>query len=142
MASNANKGKEIVATAKGFKRLQKGTNRLTSLAKGAPNRRFREGAVEPHGLSWFKTEKEVQYAPENLNFEGRLSLEFPSIWNKVREQGLGYIFSELEECNLTLVRKFYANWDTSFGESTKVKIRGQIVLMMVIDNLDDACDVG
>lgn len=26
-----------------------------------------------------------------------------------------------------LVREFYANWDTSFGESTKVKLRGQVV---------------
>ncbi|MCD7463138.1 hypothetical protein HAX54_050028, partial [Datura stramonium] len=40
---------------------------------------------------------------------------------------LGYIVSEPEECNLTLVREFYANWDTSFKESTKVKIRGQVV---------------
>ncbi|MCD9638631.1 hypothetical protein HAX54_022718, partial [Datura stramonium] len=24
-----------------------------------------------------------------------------------------------ERCNLTLVREFYAKWDTTFGESTK-----------------------
>ncbi|MCE0482520.1 hypothetical protein HAX54_041331, partial [Datura stramonium] len=41
--------------------------------------------------------------------------------------GLGYVFAKLEDCNLTLVREFYADWDTSFGESTKIKIRGQVV---------------
>ncbi|MCE3051964.1 hypothetical protein HAX54_051256 [Datura stramonium] len=34
---------------------------------------------------------------------------------------------EPEECNLTLVREFNANWDTSFGERTKVKIWGPVV---------------
>ncbi|MCD7448019.1 hypothetical protein HAX54_036839, partial [Datura stramonium] len=38
---------------------------------------------------------------------------------KIRELGATYIFNETERCNHTLVRKFYANWDTSFGESTK-----------------------
>lgn len=46
---------------------------------------------------------------------------------QIRSAKLGYVFAELEECNLTFVREFYANWDTSFGESTKVKIRGQVV---------------
>ncbi|MCD7450061.1 hypothetical protein HAX54_003276, partial [Datura stramonium] len=69
--------------------------------------------------------KEVKYAPENWIYEGRLTLEFHAIRNKVRELGIRYIFTELEECNLTLVREFYANRDTSFRESSKVKIWGQ-----------------
>ncbi|MCD7470895.1 hypothetical protein HAX54_011097 [Datura stramonium] len=79
--------------------------------------------MEPHGLSWFKTQKKVKYAPENWIDEGRLKLEFSTIRDKVRELGLGYIFAESEECNLNLVREFYANRDTSFAESTKVKLR-------------------
>ncbi|MCE3214652.1 hypothetical protein HAX54_052973, partial [Datura stramonium] len=51
--------------------------------------------------------------------EGCLAFEFPTIWDKIRELGVGYIFNELNRCNLTLVREFYANWDTSFRESTK-----------------------
>ncbi|MCD7467817.1 hypothetical protein HAX54_005459, partial [Datura stramonium] len=39
--------------------------------------------------------------------------------DKIRELGVGYIFNEPERYNLTLVRNFYTNWDTSFGESTK-----------------------
>ncbi|MCE3050313.1 hypothetical protein HAX54_046884 [Datura stramonium] len=124
MASNAIKGNEIEAAYKGIKQLQKGTKGLSSSAKGLLSRRFGEREVEPHELSWFKTQKEVKYAPKNWIDEGCLTLEFPSIQDKVRELGLGYIFAKPEECNLTLVRKFYANWDTSFWERNEVKIRG------------------
>ncbi|MCD9638577.1 hypothetical protein HAX54_022634, partial [Datura stramonium] len=55
--------------------------------------------------------------------EGRLALEFLTIWDKLHELGVGYIFAKPKECNLTLVREFYAKWDTLFGESTKVKTR-------------------
>ncbi|MCD9639774.1 hypothetical protein HAX54_024495 [Datura stramonium] len=41
--------------------------------------------------------------------------------------GLGYIFAEPEECNITLVREFYTNWDISYGERNEVKIRGQVI---------------
>ncbi|MCD9644495.1 hypothetical protein HAX54_032720, partial [Datura stramonium] len=88
---------------------------------------FGAQVVETHGLTWFKTQKEAKYSPKNLIDEGFLTLEFPAIRYKLRELGVGYIFAEPEECNITLVREFYAKWDTSFGESTKVKIRGQVV---------------
>ncbi|MCE3215919.1 hypothetical protein HAX54_004103, partial [Datura stramonium] len=70
---------------------------------------------------------EVKYALENCNYQGRIELEFPTIRDKFRELGLGYIFAELDECNLSMMREFYANRDTFFGESTKLKIRGQVV---------------
>ncbi|MCD9559122.1 hypothetical protein HAX54_016855, partial [Datura stramonium] len=69
---------------------------------GAPTRRFGERTVEHHGLSWFKTKKEVKRAPKNWIDKGRPTLEFPAIGEKVCELGLGYIFAELEECNLNL----------------------------------------
>ncbi|MCE0482262.1 hypothetical protein HAX54_040845, partial [Datura stramonium] len=71
------------------------------------------------------TQKEVKYALENWINEGRITLEFLTIWDKVRQLGLGYIIADSEECNLTLVREFYANWDTSFGEINEVGICGQ-----------------
>ncbi|MCE2055045.1 hypothetical protein HAX54_041830, partial [Datura stramonium] len=93
---------------------------------GAPTRRFGERAVEPYGLSWFNIQKEVKYAPENWIDKGRLALEFPTTLDKVLLLGLGYIFAEPEKCNLTLVREFYANWDTSFGEINEVKLQGLV----------------
>ncbi|MCD7458348.1 hypothetical protein HAX54_037982, partial [Datura stramonium] len=131
IASNTNKGTEIEEASKGLKRLKKGTKGSRSLAKGAVARRFGERAMEPHGgLSWFNTQTEVKYSPLNWIYEGGLAVEFPTIWDKVRELGLCYIFVDPEKCNVTLVREFYANWNISFRESTKVKIWGQVVRFM------------
>ncbi|MCD7465057.1 hypothetical protein HAX54_000458, partial [Datura stramonium] len=73
---------EIVEAGKGFKRLQKGTKGLSSSFKGSPARSFGERVVEPHGLSWFKPQKEVNYASNNWIYEGRLALEFSAIRDK------------------------------------------------------------
>ncbi|MCD7451459.1 hypothetical protein HAX54_011967, partial [Datura stramonium] len=78
---------------------------------------------KPHGLTWFNTQKEAKYVPENWIDEGHLALEFLTIRDKIHELEAGYIFSEPERCNLTLVREFHSNWDTSFGESTKPPYR-------------------
>ncbi|MCD7473348.1 hypothetical protein HAX54_015143, partial [Datura stramonium] len=56
--------------------------------------------------------------------EGRLAIEFSVICDTIHRLGLGNIFVEPEECNLTLVREFYANRNTTYGKSTKVKLRG------------------
>ncbi|MCE5165937.1 hypothetical protein HAX54_013272, partial [Datura stramonium] len=58
--------------------------------------------MEPHRLSWFNTQKEVKYDPKNWINKGHLAIEFPTIRDKVPELGLGYIFADPEECNLTL----------------------------------------
>ncbi|MCE3217059.1 hypothetical protein HAX54_010201, partial [Datura stramonium] len=108
--------------------LRKGTKGLKSSAtKAPPARRFRAKVVEEHGLKWFNIQKEAKYAQENRTGLGYLALKYPTICDTIRELGLGYVFVEPEECNLTLVMEFYANWDTSFGERTKIKIKGQVV---------------
>ncbi|MCD7459267.1 hypothetical protein HAX54_040504 [Datura stramonium] len=108
----------------------KGSSSLT--AKGTLARRFRAKVVESHGLKWFQAQKEAKYASENWIDESLLTLEFPTICDKIHELGLGYVFVEPEECNLTLVRKFYANRDNFFVESIKVKIRDQLALALVV----------
>ncbi|MCD7451373.1 hypothetical protein HAX54_011429, partial [Datura stramonium] len=126
MASKGSKGIEIKVAGKGLKRLRNGTEGASSsAAKASPTKRFGAQAVEPHGLTSFNTQKEAMYAPENWINEGCLAPEFLVIRDKIRELGVGYIFSKSEECNLTLLWEFYANWDISFGETTKVKIKGQ-----------------
>ncbi|MCD7461659.1 hypothetical protein HAX54_046757, partial [Datura stramonium] len=76
MESQADKGKEVVATDKGLKRLRKGTKGSKSSA-----------TKEPHARRFGKR---------------CLALEFPTIRVTVRELGLGYMFAEPEECHLTL----------------------------------------
>ncbi|MCD9642577.1 hypothetical protein HAX54_029451 [Datura stramonium] len=48
-------------------------------AKDGPAIRFGAQAIEPHGLNWFNTQKEANYASENWIDEGRLAFEFPTI---------------------------------------------------------------
>ncbi|MCD9646386.1 hypothetical protein HAX54_036169, partial [Datura stramonium] len=128
MASKADKGKEVEIANKGLKWLRKETKELSSsTAKGTSTRIFEAKVVEPHGLTWFNTQKVAKYAPENWIDKGLFALEFPIIPDKVRELGLGYIFVEPEEFNLTLVREFYENWGTSLGESNEIKIWVQLV---------------
>ncbi|MCD9646889.1 hypothetical protein HAX54_037130 [Datura stramonium] len=92
--------------------LQKGTKESSSLAaKGTPTIRFGAKDVEPHGLTWFSLEKEAKYSPKNWIDEGRLALAFRTIHDKVREFGL--------------LREFYENWDTSFGESNE-RLQGRV----------------
>ncbi|MCE3217204.1 hypothetical protein HAX54_011036, partial [Datura stramonium] len=61
-------------------------------------------AVETYGLTWFNTQTEAKYALEHWIDEGRLAQEFLAIRDKLSELGVGYIFTEPEECNLTFVR--------------------------------------
>ncbi|MCD7455755.1 hypothetical protein HAX54_029468, partial [Datura stramonium] len=77
--------------------------------------------MEPHGISWFNTQKEIKYSPKNWIDVGHLAHEFPTFRDKVRVLGLGYIFAEPEECNLTLVREFYANWTLLLERAPKSK---------------------
>ncbi|MCD7448438.1 hypothetical protein HAX54_042235, partial [Datura stramonium] len=71
------------------------------------------------GFKKEQNDREAKHAPENWINRDCLTLEFHIIRDKVCELGLGYIFAKPKECILTLVREFYANWETFFGEITK-----------------------
>ncbi|MCD7451598.1 hypothetical protein HAX54_012759 [Datura stramonium] len=110
MAPKANKEKEVETANKSLKQLRKGTKgSSSSTTMATPAMRFGAKVVEPHGLKWFNVQKDAKYSPENWIDDGFLALEFPTICEKVHELGLGYVFVEPEECNLSLVREFYAN---------------------------------
>ncbi|MCD7464279.1 hypothetical protein HAX54_052397, partial [Datura stramonium] len=98
MASYAEKGKEVAIASKGLKRLRRKVASSSSAQKAPPARRFGAKVVEEHGLKWFTAQKEAKY-----------------------------VFSKPEECNLTSMREFYANWNTSYEKSTKVKVQGHVV---------------
>ncbi|MCE2055207.1 hypothetical protein HAX54_042180, partial [Datura stramonium] len=59
--------------------------------------------------------------------EGRLSLKFLTIRDKLRELGGGYIFAKTKRSATHLSEGVLCKLEhTSFGESIKVKIRGQV----------------
>ncbi|MCD7453237.1 hypothetical protein HAX54_020180, partial [Datura stramonium] len=126
MASRANKGKEVETSSKGFKRLRKGVTPSSSVPRVHPTRMFEAKSIEEHWLKCFNALKEAKYAPKNWICECHLALELPSIYT-VHELELGYVAAETEECNLTLVREFYTNWNTFNGERKKVRAWGQVV---------------
>ncbi|MCD9640255.1 hypothetical protein HAX54_025456 [Datura stramonium] len=105
------KGKEVVVADPSLKRTRKGKNGASSSAsKANPARRFGEKAVEPHGLTWFNTQKEAKYAPENWMDEGRLELEFLTIKDKIRELGVGYIFNKPERSWVVIASIVMLTW--------------------------------
>ncbi|MCD7470843.1 hypothetical protein HAX54_011006 [Datura stramonium] len=115
LSTMTSKGKDVVVADPSVKRAIKGKMWANSSAsKARPAGRFGAKAVKHYGLTWFNTQKDAKYAPENWIDGDHLALEFPDIRHKIHELGAGYIFNEPERCNLTLVREFYANWDTSF----------------------------
>ncbi|MCD7472918.1 hypothetical protein HAX54_014349, partial [Datura stramonium] len=80
----ASKEKEVVIANPSLKSLRKGPKgSSSSAAKAGPARIFGAKVVEPHGLTWFNTKKEANYAPENWIDEGYLVLQFPTIRDKI-----------------------------------------------------------
>ncbi|MCD9641854.1 hypothetical protein HAX54_028311 [Datura stramonium] len=126
MASRETKGKKVATSSKGFKRHRKG-NASSSLVPWHPllgGLELRQWRIMGSNDSMPKTKPNM---PLRLGFMMPVWHLFPTIHDTVRELGLGYVFAEPGECNLTLVREFYVNWSTSYRESTKIKVRGQVV---------------
>ncbi|MCD9639026.1 hypothetical protein HAX54_023270, partial [Datura stramonium] len=83
MEFKGSNGMEIEVVGKGLKRLQKGTKGASSSkSKASLAKHFEVQEVEPHRLSWLNTQTEAK--------------------DKLRDLGVGYLFAEPEECNLTL----------------------------------------
>ncbi|MCE0481027.1 hypothetical protein HAX54_038397, partial [Datura stramonium] len=56
----ASKGKEVNVAEKSRKRVRpRKTDASSSNPKAGPARRFGEKEVEPHGLTWFNTQKKA-----------------------------------------------------------------------------------
>ncbi|MCD7449201.1 hypothetical protein HAX54_050414, partial [Datura stramonium] len=92
MASRADKGKKVEVASKGFKRLRKGVASSSSAQKHPLL-----GGLEPR--PW-----------RNMGLSGHHP-----------RTGAWVVFAEPEECNLTLMGEFHVNWNTLYGESTKIK---------------------
>ncbi|MCD9641061.1 hypothetical protein HAX54_026878 [Datura stramonium] len=77
-----------------------------------PLRRFGlRWVTKQEGKKWFKKHKESKYSHELFIDRKSLASEFPHIVNKLDTLGIGFVFNDLGECNLNMVREFLANWD-------------------------------
>ncbi|XP_047266679.1 uncharacterized protein LOC124897641 [Capsicum annuum] len=83
-------------------------------------------AVFESGRKWYSAHDENKYVgDQHINRENLLK-EFPSMVRRLEQLQMQFLFYQPYECNLRLVREFYANWDPYNGDSS-VQIRGQLV---------------
>ncbi|KAG5581986.1 hypothetical protein H5410_052613, partial [Solanum commersonii] len=68
--------------------------------------------MERYGWESFECQREAKYMGDEFVNEVRLQSQFPDINRVVHKLGLRFIFDNPGDCNLTLVREFYANWLT------------------------------
>ncbi|KAH0730166.1 hypothetical protein KY289_001354 [Solanum tuberosum] len=76
-----------------------------------------------YGEDWYECQQESKYLGDEYVDEGRLRQEFPHIHAQVHALGLQYVFVNQSEFNLSLVREFYANWNTHRVELNQGLIR-------------------
>ncbi|KAG5606880.1 hypothetical protein H5410_028372 [Solanum commersonii] len=117
----APKAKNVV----GFKRSKKGEASGSSSDR-EPVQKFGEKVVERYRWKWFECQREAKYMGDEVVNEVRLQSQFFYIYRTIHELGLRFIFENLGDCNLTLVREFYANWLTETKYKT-VPVRGEDV---------------
>ncbi|KAH0758007.1 hypothetical protein KY290_021500 [Solanum tuberosum] len=109
----------------GSKRNRKG-KKFGSSSDREPVQKFSKKVVQRYGWEWFACQQEAKYIGDEFVNEVRLQSQFPVIYQTVIELGLRFIFDNPGDCNLTLVREFYANWLTETKYKT-VLVRGKDV---------------
>uniref|UniRef100_M1DUH5 Putative plant transposon protein domain-containing protein n=1 Tax=Solanum tuberosum TaxID=4113 RepID=M1DUH5_SOLTU len=109
----APKGKNV-AIGSGTKRSRKGaaTGSSSRETTNLPPKKFGKQALMHYGEDWYECEQESKYLGDEYVDEGRLRQEFPHIHTQIHALGLQYVFVDQGECNLSLVREFYVNWNT------------------------------
>uniref|UniRef100_M1DNL5 Putative plant transposon protein domain-containing protein n=1 Tax=Solanum tuberosum TaxID=4113 RepID=M1DNL5_SOLTU len=108
----------------GSKRSRKGE--ASRSGNREPAQKFGKKAVKEYGLMWFDCLREPKYMGDEYVDEVRLQSQFPAIYMTIVELELEFIFAHPGDCNLTLVREFYANWMTE-SQIKQVPIRGKEV---------------
>ncbi|MCD7460847.1 hypothetical protein HAX54_044595, partial [Datura stramonium] len=126
-STRQDKGKHVSSANTGRKRLH-----LGAVAPAAPpvamgqKRRFSTRWVVDEGKKWYVKYKESKYfLEEQIDWES-LAQEFPQIQQRINTLGMDFIFNKPRECNLHMVRDFYANWDPTLCIHT-IKIQGQVI---------------
>ncbi|KAG5571634.1 hypothetical protein H5410_061400 [Solanum commersonii] len=108
MSSSKRPGKEVATS--GQKQCSRSRN--VPLAPAVPRgqtRRFRANVVTKEGKTCYKKHIEASYFSDVCIDRDNLAREFPEILRQIRELGMEFVFAESEECNLYMVREFYAN---------------------------------
>lgn len=133
MAPKPSKGKGAVSTSRqGQKRTRTGqTTRAAPAAPAAPQsarRRFGVKWVDKDGLKWYKENKEEKHHPMERMDKESLVAEYPYILESIYHLRMDFIFNDLGECNMDLVRYIFAKWFPK-TQGNEVNIRGKFITL-------------
>uniref|UniRef100_M1E0V4 Putative plant transposon protein domain-containing protein n=1 Tax=Solanum tuberosum TaxID=4113 RepID=M1E0V4_SOLTU len=85
--------------------------------------RYGAKAVTSKGKKWYKSHTEAKYFSDVILDDVNLERELPPIMHRLQELHMGFIFQDPSECNVSVVREFYANWKPD-ARSHFVTVRG------------------
>uniref|UniRef100_M1DH54 Putative plant transposon protein domain-containing protein n=1 Tax=Solanum tuberosum TaxID=4113 RepID=M1DH54_SOLTU len=127
MSSSQRPGKEV-ATLSQRKRVRSGGNvpPAPGPSPAVPRdqtRRFGVNVVVKEGKVWWKKHTRARYFSDVCIDRDSLAREFPQMLRLIRKLHMEFIYAELGECNLHMVREFYANWAPN-ARSQFVTVRG------------------
>lgn len=71
--------------------------------------RYETRWVEKAGTKWYTKHNEIEYAPGEFINKESLQRELPSIVRRLEELHMNFLFEQPTQCNLYLIREFYAN---------------------------------
>ncbi|XP_016577508.2 uncharacterized protein LOC107875339 isoform X2 [Capsicum annuum] len=90
------------------------------------SRRYGTKAVMESGRKWYSQHKESKYSADQFIDRASLMKEYPSMVRRIEALHMNFLFEQPSECNLSLVREFYANWDLR-NKDAEVEVRGRVV---------------
>ncbi|KAH0712429.1 hypothetical protein KY289_008388 [Solanum tuberosum] len=109
MSSTQRSGKAVASSSR--KRVRTGTTipPAPAVPRGQ-TQRYGAKAVTSEGKKWYKSHTEAKYFSDVILDDVNLEREFPHIRRRLQELHMGFIFQDPSECNISVVREFYANW--------------------------------
>uniref|UniRef100_M1DQL3 Putative plant transposon protein domain-containing protein n=1 Tax=Solanum tuberosum TaxID=4113 RepID=M1DQL3_SOLTU len=122
MSSTQRSGKAVASSSR--KRVRTGTTipPAPAVPRGQ-TQRYGAMAVTSEGKKWYKSHTEAKYFSDVILDDINLEREFPHIMCRLQELHMGFIFQDPSECNVSVVREFYANWKPD-ARSHFVIVRG------------------
>ncbi|OIT29394.1 hypothetical protein A4A49_18066 [Nicotiana attenuata] len=87
---------------------------------------FGINSIPSHTRDWYKHCRPKHIHPEGAIQERSVKAKYPAIWKGIKDLGLSYVFKNMGDINLNLVREFYTGFDPQDTEEL-VPIRGRLI---------------
>ncbi|KAG5615721.1 hypothetical protein H5410_015545 [Solanum commersonii] len=107
---------------------------------------YGDKVITPEGKKWHKSHTEAKYFSDVILDDVNLEREFPHIMRRLQELHMCFIFQDPSECNVSVVREFYANLKPD-ARSHFVIMRGvevsltPVLLNQILGTTDDPPDM-